>query len=71
MLVAATNVPVIPCHLDGTFDALPPGAKWPRSSRIVLRIGTPLRFDSVPNERTGWETIARALEQAVRALPTK
>ena len=71
MLVAATSVPVIPCHLDGTFAALPPGARWPRSSHIVLRIGTRMQFDKLPNERSGWETIARALEQAVRALPTK
>ena len=71
MLVAATNVPVIPCHLDGTFEALPPGAKWPRSSRIVLRIGPALQFGHLPNERTGWETVARALEQAVRELPTR
>ena len=71
MLVAATNVPVIPCHLEGTFDALPPGAKWPRSRRIGLRIGSELRFNNVPNQRAGWETIARSLEQAVRALPVK
>jgi 1-acyl-sn-glycerol-3-phosphate acyltransferase len=68
MLVAAANAPVIPCHLDGTFAALPPGVKWPRPRRIVLRIGKPLLFDRVPNERAGWETTARALEQAVRAL---
>jgi 1-acyl-sn-glycerol-3-phosphate acyltransferase len=71
MLVAATSVPVIPCHLEGAFEALPPGAKWPRSRRIVLRIGAVLRFDDVPNERAGWEAIARSLEQAVRALPAK
>jgi 1-acyl-sn-glycerol-3-phosphate acyltransferase len=71
MLVAATNVPVIPCHLDGTFDALPPGSKWPRSRHIVLRIGALIRFEHVPNERTGWETIARGLEQAVRGLAEK
>ena len=26
MLVAATSVPVIPCNLQGTFDAMPPAA---------------------------------------------
>jgi 1-acyl-sn-glycerol-3-phosphate acyltransferase len=71
MLVAATSVPVVPCHLQGTFDALPPGAKWPRSSRIVMRIGVPCQFENSPNERTGWQSIAQTLEQAVRALPTK
>ncbi len=69
MLVAGASVPVIPCHLQGTFHALPPGAKWPRPGRIVLRIGTACQFDNVPNERTGWQIIAQTLEQSVRALP--
>jgi len=71
MLVAATSVPVIPCHLQGTFDALPPHAQWPRSSRIVMRIGAPCQFENSPNERTGWQAIAQTLEQGVRALSTE
>ena len=71
MLIAANSVPVIPCHLQGTFDALPPGSKWPRSSRIVMRIGAARQFENLPNERTGWESIAQTLEQDVRALPPK
>ena len=71
MIVAATNVLVVPCHLDGTFDAMPPGAKWPRLRRIVLRIGLPCRFEGVPNERAGWQTVTQTLERAVRALRTK
>ena len=71
MIVAATSVPVIPCHLQGTFEALPPGTKWPRSGRIVLRIGLPCQFENVPNERAGWRTIAQTLEQAVCALRPK
>jgi 1-acyl-sn-glycerol-3-phosphate acyltransferase len=68
MLVAATNVPVVPCRLQGTFEALPPGAKWPRFGRIVVRIGNPCRFDTVSNDRAGWQRVAQALEQAVRSL---
>ena len=30
MLVADTNVPVVPCGLVGTFQALPPHGKFPR-----------------------------------------
>ena len=70
MLVAASEVPVIPCRIQGTFDALPPGAKWPRHSRIVMHIGAPCQYENTPNERIGWQLIAQTLEQAVRALPT-
>lgn len=68
MLVAGTNVPVVPCYLQGTFEALPPGAKWPRRSRIVLRIGATVHFEDVPHDRSGWQTTAEKLERAIRAL---
>src|SRR5207253_1083373 len=51
MLVAGADVPVVPCHLDGTFAALPPHRKRPRCERITLRIGEPLRFDKEGKDR--------------------
>jgi 1-acyl-sn-glycerol-3-phosphate acyltransferase len=68
MLVAGTDVPVIPCHLLGTFEAMPPGAKWPRRTRISVHMGAPFRFAATPNDRSGWQTIAQTLEQSVREL---
>jgi 1-acyl-sn-glycerol-3-phosphate acyltransferase len=68
MLVASTEVPVVPCHLRGTYDVLPAHRKWPRLKPIVLRIGEPLGFAAVANERPGWEAIARATEEAVQKL---
>ncbi len=67
-LVAETKVPVVPCHLDGTFHSLPPHRKLPRFRKIVLTIGEPLIFPSVKNDRPGWEEIARVTQTAVRRL---
>jgi 1-acyl-sn-glycerol-3-phosphate acyltransferase len=67
-LVAGTGVPVIPCHLKGTYAALPPQRHWPRPVKIRLRLGSPLVFSSATNDREGWRTIARVLEEAVREL---
>ncbi len=67
-IVAATNVPVVPCHLDGAFRALPPGERLPSPIRLTLRIGAPLNFGDVPDARRGWEEIAGRLEAAVSAL---
>jgi 1-acyl-sn-glycerol-3-phosphate acyltransferase len=67
-LVAGTAVPVIPCHLEGTYAALPPQCRWPRPVKIRLRLGTPLVFASAPNDREGWQKIAATLETAVREL---
>src|SRR5438445_3413408 len=68
MLVAETNVPVVPCGLVGTFEALPPNRKVPRPMRIKLIIGQPLKFAATPNNREGWSQIARSLESSVREL---
>ena len=58
MLVAQTDVPVVPCYLDGAFAALKPNQKLPRPSKIKLTIGRPMVFTSVNNDRPGWEQIA-------------
>ena len=68
MLVAGTAVPVIPCHLRGTFQAMPPGSKWPSRARIILQIGAAEHFENVNQERSGWQTVAQRLEQAVKEL---
>jgi 1-acyl-sn-glycerol-3-phosphate acyltransferase len=68
MLVAGVDVPVVPCHITGAFDSLPPGCRLPRPRKIVLRVGPGLRFGHLPNERAGWEEAARCCEAAVRGL---
>jgi 1-acyl-sn-glycerol-3-phosphate acyltransferase len=68
MFLAGTDVPVVPCHLQGTFEALPATRRIPRPTPIRLQIGEPLRFKDVPKGREGWTQIAGALENAVRAL---
>lgn len=67
-LVAGSEVPVVPCFLDGAFAAWPPHRRWPRPGRLRLRIGAPLRFTDLPATRGGWEETARRCEAAVRAL---
>lgn len=68
MLVAATPVPVVPCRIEGAFEAWPPTAKRPRGGRVRVRVGEPLRFDGVTNDRSGWDAVASALYAAVASL---
>ena len=68
MLVAETNVLVVPCGLFGTFEALPPNRKVPRSVKIKLAIGAPLEFAAIPNHREGWSQVARSVESSIRSL---
>lgn len=68
MLIAGTDVPVVPCRLDGAFAAWPRTARWPRPRRLRVRIGEPLRFGDVADDRDGWLRIATATADAVRRL---
>jgi 1-acyl-sn-glycerol-3-phosphate acyltransferase len=68
MLVAETNVPIVPCGLAGTFEALPPERNIPRPVAIKLTIGDPVQFASTANDRTGWSGVARSVESRVRDL---
>jgi len=68
MLVAASDVPVVPCRISGAFQALPPNCSVARPKRIAVRFGVPLRFADVPNNKEGWQHITTRTEQAVIAL---
>ena len=71
MILAGTDVPVIPCHLRGAFEACPAGTNVPRPRKIQMRVGEALRFADVPNERDGWERIAADLQDAVQRLANR
>ncbi|MEP6672745.1 MAG: lysophospholipid acyltransferase family protein [Chthoniobacter sp.] len=68
MIVAGSEVPVVPCYLHGAHAACPADRKLPRPLPLHLRIGAPLQFSAIKNERAGWQEIAAQLEAAVTAL---
>ena len=68
MIIADTSVPIIPCYLDGCFEALPAGKSKPRRTPIKLSIGEPVLFVNIPNNRDGWSHTAKALQESVRTL---
>ncbi len=67
-LVAGTDVPVLPCHITGAAAAAPIGAQFPRRHKITLRIGRSLLFQSVRDNRAGWDEIAAVTQNAVAGL---
>ncbi|MGD1278651.1 MAG: lysophospholipid acyltransferase family protein [Tepidisphaeraceae bacterium] len=68
MLVAGTSVPVVPCRLHGTYQALPHDRRWPKPTKLRLKIGQPILFAEASNDREGWQTVATTLESAVIQL---
>lgn len=67
-LVAGSDVPVLPCHLDGAHAAWPPQRRLPRPGALHLRIGAPVGVADLANDRAGWAEAAARAEAAVRAL---
>ena len=67
-LIAATNIPVIPCRLKGNFAALPPGRILLRPRKISMTIGRPMTFEDTPNHAYGWLEITRRVQQATEEL---
>ncbi|WP_043829059.1 lysophospholipid acyltransferase family protein [Muricoccus aerilatus] len=69
MLVAGTDIPVVPCWLEGAREAWPAQSRLPRPGRpLTLTIGPPLQFPETRNDRTGWEAVSSRAEAAVRGL---
>ncbi len=71
MLVAGTTVPVVPCHIQGAFEALPPNCWMLRPKRLTIRVGPAQSYMDVANKREGWNQCAESLEQAVQSLAPK
>jgi len=46
VIVSQAGCQVVPAHIGGTFDVLPPGAKWPRFRRVTVAYGAPIDFSS-------------------------
>ena len=70
-LVAGTTVPVVPCHIAGAHAAWPAAAPLPRRRAIAVRIGKPMTFAAVADDKEGWRRIAAAAEAAVRSLAAR
>ena len=68
MLLAGCNVPVIPCHLDGAFQAWPKGSHLPRPRKLILRIGPPKNYAQAPPGKESANAIAADLQAAVQQL---
>jgi len=64
------GVPVLPMGIAGSHRAMPAGAKWPRRSPVVVRIGPPIPVPKVEGRLTR-EIImewTRRFEEVVAAL---
>lgn len=45
MLLAGTGVKVVPCFIEGAFEAWPATRRWPRPGKLRVRIGPPVSME--------------------------
>lgn len=67
-LVAGTQIPVVPCWLQGAHAAWPPTRRLPRPGRPHLRIGAPLTFPTPAHTKSELAHIPTVCERAVHSL---
>lgn len=67
-LVVGTDLPVVPCHLDGGLRAWPKGKLWPRPFRLHLRIGRPRTYVNLEKTSESVFKICSDLERRVAEL---
>ncbi|MDJ0905105.1 MAG: lysophospholipid acyltransferase family protein [Woeseiaceae bacterium] len=72
-LVVGTDLPVIPCHLEGGLRAWPKGKLLPRPFRLHLRVGETRRYGDLEKNSESVRKICEDLHEAVAELggPTK
>lgn len=68
MLAAGNSLKVIPCYIDGAYEAFPADRFLPRPRKIKLLVGQPQSFEATPNTPEGWRQIAADLQQGVETL---
>jgi len=68
MITAETDIPIVPCHLEGTCEAFRKGTFVPRLKKVTVRIGKPRVFADVRNKREGWEQISELLKGDICSL---
>jgi len=67
-LVAGTDIPVVPCVIDGAFRAWPKGKRFPRPRKVRLIIGEPRNYRDRTKDKADFGAIAVELRDAVKEL---
>jgi 1-acyl-sn-glycerol-3-phosphate acyltransferase len=67
-LVAGRSVNVLPCYVDGAFEAWPKGRHFPRPRKVRLVIGAPRNYANRTGDKASISGIASELRDAVEQL---
>ncbi len=66
MIVAKSRVPIVPVYIDGSDNVLPPGAKFPKRKRVIVRFGKPFHITAI--EGKSYQKIAEEIMGTIESL---
>jgi len=67
-LVVGTDLPVLPCHLEGGLRAWPKGKFFPRPAKLRLKIGPPRAYAHLDKSSSSVKKICHDLQEHVLKL---
>lgn len=67
-LIVGKGLAVVPCHLQGGFEAWPKGKLLPRPRRLRLRIGAPCKYEHLDKSAAAVKEICHDLQDRVAEL---
>lgn len=70
-LISKAGVPVVPAYVDGTFEALPKGAKWVKRGHVRVFFGKPIQpheIGALGTTRESYEEIGRLVMARIAEL---
>jgi long-chain acyl-CoA synthetase len=73
ILAVEHNIPVVPTLIEGTFEALPRGAGWPKFAKVRISFGKPLYpaevdFSQKPEGMDRYQFFANEVKERVKKL---
>jgi 1-acyl-sn-glycerol-3-phosphate acyltransferase len=79
VIAARHGIPIVPIHVSGTHDAMPPGQNWPRRRRarlfltrrhkVVVAFGEPIAVADAGERRAAMERVREFWERGGEAAP--
>jgi 1-acyl-sn-glycerol-3-phosphate acyltransferase len=68
LLAIRSGAPLVPVGIAGTHRIFPGRSRWPRATRVVVRIGAPFELPVQPNGRLGRAALDEGTERIMAAI---
>lgn len=68
LIAIRSGAPVVPAAVSGTHRIFPGRSRWPRPTRVVIRVGQPFRLDRVASGRLDRDSLAAGTERIMSSI---